>query len=420
MPKPSNFNIKIKFGKKWIIYNTFSGAVILTKNDNLKDSQEEALLKNNILAQEEVDEIEQLRERFYKNKDNFQEMEFTIIPTYSCNLACKYCYEGDKNIDFMDDEISKKSISFIKNLISKRKPRRVNLRFYGGEPMLAIRTTEIFLKQIFNFCKNKKIFFSASLISNGTLFTKKNLEILKRYNVTLAVTVNGPREIHDKNRPFINGGGTFDTIIANLKIVRDLQIQAYICINVDKKTFSKIKNLLRYLKKEGLNKFPLNFGVILPIKEACNYPFPASTKLLPKLWDLGLREGFKIAIGSGLPRRFAYCKQLTKSGYTIGPRGEIYSCIALSDKEHFEGKIDSSGNVKLNENYFKWHSRNPFKNKKCLKCKILPICCGGCPILSDDEHLNKECYLNEKLIASRVKLFLKQKDPLKFKGIRVV
>ncbi len=78
---------------------------------------------------------------------------------------------------------------------------------------------------------------------------------LKKLKVkTVQITIDGPKEIHDKRRPLINGKGSFDTIINNVKEVKDYFEHISIRINIDKTNEDKIIELLKYLKNERLTE----------------------------------------------------------------------------------------------------------------------------------------------------------------------
>ena len=61
--------------------------------------------------------------------------------------------------------------------------------------------------------------------------------------------------------------------------------------------------------------------------------------------------------------------------------GKIYKCLNdIGNKNKIVGDVKEPINLynKLNIEYLMW---SPFNYKKCIKCKLLPICMGGCPYL---------------------------------------
>ena len=46
-----------------------------------------------------------------------------------------------------------------------------------------------------------------------------------QHNFQLTISIDGPKELHDKNRVFASGKGTYDKVIANIhKIIKRIQI----------------------------------------------------------------------------------------------------------------------------------------------------------------------------------------------------
>ncbi len=56
-----------------------------------------------------------------------------------------------------------------------------------------------------------------TLITNGFYFTPDIVELLAEVKImTVQITLDAFKEVHDVRRPLVNGKGTFDTIIKNL------------------------------------------------------------------------------------------------------------------------------------------------------------------------------------------------------------
>src|SRR5436190_327392 len=56
----------------------------------------ESLAAGGFVVQEDVNELELIRERYESSRQGSQFL-FTILPTFACNLGCDYCFVGKKS-----------------------------------------------------------------------------------------------------------------------------------------------------------------------------------------------------------------------------------------------------------------------------------------------------------------------------------
>lgn len=144
--------------------------------------------------------------------------------TQRCNFRCSYCiYSEDAqqgqrshaNKD-LSWERAKQAIDFFyRHSIDSE---RVNIGFYGGEPLLAFER----IQQIVSYSRKrflgKTLHFS--MTSNGSLLNEETIRFLEANDVALMISFDGPQPIHDLGRVFPDGSGTYSTVmqgIAKLK-----------------------------------------------------------------------------------------------------------------------------------------------------------------------------------------------------------
>lgn len=148
--------------------------------------------------------------------------QITLQVTQNCNLRCGYCiYSADSNLDqrshsrhHMTYETAKKALNFYKE--HSQDSDIAGISFYGGEPLLEfdlIRKVVSYAKEIFS---GKHISFA--ITTNATLLTEDVLDYLVENKFILTISMDGPREVHDKNRRFLDGKGSFDIVMDNLHL----------------------------------------------------------------------------------------------------------------------------------------------------------------------------------------------------------
>jgi len=88
---------------------------------------------------------------------------------------------------------------------------------HGGEPLLYPFLDEFF-DQIRKNVRSTPVMLAVQ--TNGTLFTEKNLDILRRHQVRVGVSVDGSRDTHNRERVRHNGRGTYDDVLHGVTRLR--------------------------------------------------------------------------------------------------------------------------------------------------------------------------------------------------------
>ena len=74
----------------------------------------------------------------------------------------------------------------------------------------------------YSLCRFRGKKLSFTITSNGSLLNDDIIQYFYKHDISLVISLDGPRVIHDQNRVFANGRGTFDTIIENLNRVKEI------------------------------------------------------------------------------------------------------------------------------------------------------------------------------------------------------
>lgn len=156
-------------------------------------------------------------------------MEITFQVTDACSLACTYCYQIDKGTSIMPFETA---TTFIDNLFEgkykgyvseKEKPFLV-LDFIGGEPFLQPKLIE----KICDYFYDKAIermspwaeHSMVSVCTNGVHWFEPDVQhFLNKYRnrLSVSVTIDGNKELHDACRIFPDGRPSYDLAVAAAK-----------------------------------------------------------------------------------------------------------------------------------------------------------------------------------------------------------
>ena len=140
--------------------------------------------------------------------------------TQNCNLRCEYCiYSGNYDTrkhsnNRMSFEIAKKSIDFL--IEHSKKRNKIYIGFYGGEPLLEFSLIKKCIEYIEKVAVGKEIGYV--MTTNATLFTDEIIDYIVKHKFKLTISVDGPREIHNRSRIFANREeGSYDIMIKNIE-----------------------------------------------------------------------------------------------------------------------------------------------------------------------------------------------------------
>ena len=348
------------------------------------------LRKLGIIIEDHVDERRILKCRYDFQKYNTTNYTaFTILTTYDCNLACPYCYEASGQIlqDYMTDQTIDRVVKFVKKVMVKNRSGVLYIVLFGGEPLLNGRACFKLLNPLQSWAREKGIKLCVEISTNGTLFNKNLIRRFSAYDhVTTHIPLHGPKEIHDKKRPFKNGSGSFDVIINALKLLKKSNIKPYICVNIDEDNLDKMEDLLETLKEHELQDIPLDIECISYDKECLSPAFVscqlssnmAQSRLtvLSKLLPVVGKKGFRM---QPQERSYVYCNEQCVNHYTIDPLCDVYKCWhAVGRKDLKVGIITKNAEFRPTYPYYDLLSRDPLDTGECRECILLPHCFGGC------------------------------------------
>lgn len=155
--------------------------------------------------------------------ENVKTITFQV--TENCCLNCSYCYQVHNTHNELDFNKIKPWIEKLLNdelsYINTSNTKAVIWDFIGGEPFLKIDLMTQITDLIYDTMIEKNhpwLFFSKiSISSNGMLyFNPKVQAYLTKYKdiVSLGISLDGNKELHDKCRLDLEGNGSYDRVIA--------------------------------------------------------------------------------------------------------------------------------------------------------------------------------------------------------------
>lgn len=360
---------------------------------NIRETTRQNLERGHFIIPNDLDELTEIRARHSLTRYSNNGFGLTIVPTFSCNFACSYCFEPIKHSleDVSDrqelsEEFDEPLLRVLRNSLHDR--GTVSVSWYGGEPLLALDRIMNLSGKLIAFCDEHKHGYHAGVITNGYLLTREAVRKLMEVRITsLQVTLDGPAADHDQRRPLADGGPTYEKILDNLAALEE-PIHVSLRINVDRRNQESALVLLDELQARGLHKKRQIDAYVAMVRSAT--PFCKDTEHCLYLHDFSRFEvqfykrafalGFKV--GRYLNSHLPVCGAVAPRSMMILPNGEVHKCwTTIGMSEMAVGRLTADGYKSNRGEEYKWLAYNPIK-RECEGCHILPLCMGGCPYLN--------------------------------------
>lgn len=172
-----------------------------------------------------------------------------------CNLACDYCFYTEKTALFPKDEEYRMPdnvlTAFITKYIAAQPTPEVEFVWQGGEPTLLgldFFKKVVELQRPFTGIKTIR----NCLQTNGTLLTDAWCRFLKRSNFLVGISLDGPRQIHDRYRRDRGGNGSFSRAMKGLELLRRHGVEYNIMACVARETAAHPREIYDFFRGEGV------------------------------------------------------------------------------------------------------------------------------------------------------------------------
>lgn len=144
----------------------------------------------------------------------------TINLSHDCNLRCRYCYADSGSYRGPRRLLSIEKGRQIIDYFSAVYDNISNIQFFGGEPLLNFHIIGPLCDYIFEvFGKKCSSLPVLSVVTNGTILNKTIVNMIRKYQICVTVSLDGLASINDCLRVYKNGSGSFNRIVSNIQIL---------------------------------------------------------------------------------------------------------------------------------------------------------------------------------------------------------
>ncbi len=337
-------------------------------------------------------------------KGLLQETRLNVIVTVtrSCVLRCRYCYATDPGCEgrgIISDHLLEKIIRDA----NETRHDSIVFEWTGGEVLLAGR---MFFERVLELQRRYMTKpHENSVQTSGALYDEELYRFLIGNGFSVSVTLDGPRALHDAQRPYADGRGSFETVMQSVHLLKQLQGECGVLCTVTRASLPYLRALTQFYRQEGMRKWHANpyiFDANKPVGEeqlgltASEYAETMETFF--EDWiacddECLCQRNVTQAIEALMA--FDHTSVCTNSGrcltnfVNISPSGRAYPCPKFLGDERFQlGQVDRDHLAQITS------PDNPVMDQliddrmrainRCIDrgCPFLGACNGGCPYAS--------------------------------------
>ena len=434
--KMSMFNSILKRNEdNSLLYNSFTNRFIIIKNTLLSLVSESSnineievqnnevyqrLLKSGWFVEDKIDEIQLVKNKQLLKDNNTKSFHLIINTTLDCNFRCWYCYESHVLKSRLDNRTRQGIKNLLKDKIISGEINFFSMSFFGGEPLIDFDAIISLTDYAYNLCKENNVTFSFGMTSNGYLLNASRIEKLTSYGISsIQITLDGDRDTHNKVRFISAKMGSYDRIVNNVKELAKSKVKVSLRINYTSENILSMMRIPRDFDDID-NETKSNIHVKLyrvwqdtggaDIEDSVN-------RVIDNFHSTGFQTHKNILDGINKS-----CYADKWNGAVINYNGDVFRCTARDfESSQREGFLEENGKIIWENDSQNRRRFVKFKNPSCLKCRILPICNGGCSQIALEKANKDYCIFHgseeqkDRIILERLVYYYRYRECFLFK-----
>ena len=346
----------------------------------------------------------------------------------ACNLDCGYCFYLSKEKlagglgrgRMRDGQLERLIQQYIEGVTAGD----VVFSWQGGEPTL--RGLDFFRKVVALQAKHARPGqrIENDLQTNGMLLDAEWAQFLKEHRFLVGLSIDGPRELHDRFRITKQGAPTFDGVMAAVDLLRQYDVPFNTLTSVHRFNATRPLDVYRFLRREVGSTY-MQF---IPIVQARGFetsapgtpgslqlPMPGAPRALPghpasvvtewsvdpddygrflcAIWDewrsndlgsvlVNFAETL-VAQHLGLPSQLCVHSEICGKGVAVEHDGAVYACDHYVYPEYRLGRLGderSLADMVFSPEQVRFgYAKSEALPRFCRQCSDLSDCWGECP-----------------------------------------
>jgi uncharacterized protein len=322
-----------------------------------------------------------------------------------CNLDCEYCffltkealYPGDR-FRMSDDVLE----AYVTQLLDAHQTDQVTIAWQGGEPTLMgldfFRRAVALAEQV----KRPGVQLEHTIQTNGTLLDDQWASFLASHRFLVGLSIDGPRELHDRYRVDKKGRPTFDRVVSGYEVLQRHGVDVNILCAVNRANADHPLEVYRFFR----DTLGAKYLQLIPIVERDNDTgfqegdTVTDRSVTAEQWGSFLTAVFDDWVATdigqmfvtnfdaallkwmGIPGGMCIFEETCGNALALEHNGDVYSCDHFVEPGYLLGNITTTHIVELiakpQQRAFGAAKRDTLP-RQCRECRARFACNGECP-----------------------------------------
>jgi uncharacterized protein len=416
--KESDYNLYTQIRGKTLYFNTLSGSFVfmpprlhtLVRSGafgEMSEQELQTLTENHLLVDDDENERQGLIKEYEETVSEDSALyQLTLLPSLDCNLRCWYCFETHVTGSRLDRQTQDAIFNHAEQVARRENIKYIQVELFGGEPLLYFEE-ELYplLSRIKTCVEGLEKYVSFFFVTNGVCIAEEMIPLFADLKASFQISIDGYREKHNKVKKIPHSD---EDVYARIMRTIHLLTGAYetyinLRINYDNQTLHHIEEVV----KDVLDVDPRRLGIHLERVWQTNLAERQTGYDMNRILAFIMANGFTVSY-TNLHRKAVSCKASNRNQSVISWNGDVYKCSGRNfTPAHREGKLLPDGSIAWEtEKLQKRLDILTYDNEDCLKCKLLPLCCGPCCQKQLDTPGEIRRYCQERLMEISLDDFL--------------
>ncbi|MDR1014134.1 MAG: SPASM domain-containing protein [Coriobacteriales bacterium] len=327
-----------------------------------------------------------------------------LICTSGCNLACTYCYCDKGQTQSMGIGAFKEAFNKLDAYFDDT--TEFHIVFHGGEPLILGAQ---FYRDALAFLGDQRRPLHTSIQTNLTLMNDEFISLFKANGCTVSTSVDGSRSMHDANRRYPDGKGSYEDVVRKVALLDECEVPfGGVIVTLNESNTVNARELYDSLRR--FEAHAIGFSIVYRADgkdDVVLDPAHLGAFLIEifDLWSVDeepLRLSFfesivRSALGINPYPECTFCNRCADGFIAIDASGEVYPCGDFVGKRSY-----LYGNILTQDFKELWEgpARNALAHRQgaegtaatCQGCAYDEICRSGCPAKSPNGYADKDVY----------------------------